>query len=114
MRLEQGVLEDSAWPSAKAELARQLQNIKRVVASEPLSKLQKVPIWVNSASKVTPCMAYHPGRQWLKDNGANPDMAKGVEMGSCKNFASWTYQQPWMVMHELAHAYHDQFLGEGV
>jgi hypothetical protein len=113
IRLEQGVVEDSSWPAAKAELTRQLQNIKRIVPEQPLVNLQKVTIWVNSESKVTQCMAYHPGREWLKEHGANPDMAKGVEMGSCKLFASWTRQQPWMVMHELAHAYHDQFLEKG-
>ena len=113
VRLGQGVSEDVSWPAARAELTRQLQNIKRVVGDEPLAKLQQVTIWVNSASKVTPCMAYHPGAQWLRDHDANPEMAKGVELGSCKNFASWTYEQPWMVMHELAHAYHDQFLEKG-
>ena len=113
IRLEDGVAQDASWAAARAELTRQLQDIKRVVPPGPLSKLQKVTIWVNASSKVTPCMAYHPGRQWLKEHDANPDMAKGVEMGSCKNFASWTYQQPWMVMHELAHAYHDQFLEKG-
>lgn len=113
VRVESGVNDDPFWSAAKAELTRQLQNIKRIVPDGPLAKLQKVTIWVNSASKVTQCMAYHPGAAWLKDHGANPEMAKGVEMGSCKNFASWTYEQPWMVMHELAHAYHDQFLEKG-
>ncbi len=113
IRLEKGVLEDANWPPAKAELTRQLQDIKRVVADEPLAKLQKVPIWVNVASKNTPCMAYHPGAGWLKEKGENPEMAKGVEMANCKNFAAWTYEQPWMVLHELAHAYHDQFLEKG-
>ena len=111
--LESGVLADKDWPEAKAELTRQLQNIKRVVDDKPLKNLQKVAIWVNSDSKVTQCMAYHPDRGWLTNNGANPDMAKSVELGSCKRFVDWTYIQPWMVLHELAHAYHHQFLEKG-
>lgn len=113
IQLVENVERDASWPSAKAELTRQLQNIKRVVPSEPLAKLQKVPIWVNVASKNTPCMAYHPGAGWLKEKGENPEMAKGVELANCKNFVSWTHEQPWMVLHELAHGYHDQFLDKG-
>ena len=111
--LAQGVLADKDWPETKGELTRQLQTIKRLVDERPLKNLQKVAIWVDTDSKVTPCMAYHPNRGWLQNNGANPDMAKCVELGSCKRFVDWTYIQPYMVLHELAHAYHDQFLDKG-
>lgn len=113
IRLGAGVIEDPSWEPAKSELTRQLQSIKRKVRDEPLAKLQKVTIWANIDSKITPCMAYHPSRDWLAQHDANPNMAKGIELGSTKNFVSWTYEQPWMVMHELAHAYHDQFLEKG-
>ncbi len=113
VELGTGVLKDPSWSVAKLELTRQLQKIKRVVGEPALAKLQKVTIWVNSKSEITACMAYHPGREWLKEHKENPDMAKGVEIGNCLNFASWTYEQPWMVMHELAHAYHDQYLENG-
>lgn len=111
--LAQGVLADKDWAETKGELTRQLQTIKRLVDEKPLKNLQKVAIWVDTDSKVTPCMAYHPSRGWLQNNGANPDMAKCVELGSCKRFVDWTYIQPYMVLHELAHAYHDQFLDKG-
>jgi hypothetical protein len=35
-----------------------------------------------------------------------------VEIANARNFVSWTYEQPWMIMHELAHAYHFRFLQE--
>lgn len=38
-------------------------------------------------------------------------MAKAVEIGSPERFVQWSQQQPWMVLHELAHAYHDRVLG---
>jgi hypothetical protein len=113
LELGAGVIEDPSWSAAKLELTRQLQGIKRVVGESALAKLQKVTIWVNSKSEITTCMAYHPGREWLIQHKANPDMAKGVELGNCATFTSWTIEQPWMVMHELAHAYHDQFLDQG-
>ena len=30
-----------------------------------------------------------------------------------ENLVTWSYHQPYMVLHELAHAYHDQFLPDG-
>lgn len=111
--VEDAVADDAHWPAAKSELTRQLQDIKRIVPDEPLTKLQRVKIWVHAKSKITQCMAYHPSAAWLKEHGADPAMARGVDIGSVENFASWTYEQPWMVMHELAHAYHDQFLDKG-
>jgi len=113
VRVEDGLAGNADWVSAKRELTRQLQQVNRVVADEPLAKLKRVTIWVNRESAGSICMAYHPGAQWLKDRDLNPEMALGVEMGNVKNFVSWTYEQPWMVMHELAHAYHHQFLEDG-
>jgi hypothetical protein len=113
LNVEASLVGESTWYSAKSELARQLQQIKRVVPDGPLEKLKKVTIWVHRKSPETPCMAYHPGAEWLKQHNMEPEMAKCVEIGSAENFVSWTYEQPWMVMHELAHAYHDQFLDKG-
>jgi Mlc titration factor MtfA (ptsG expression regulator) len=36
-----------------------------------------------------------------------------VEIANSKNFLDWTKQQPWMVLHELAHGYHHRFLENG-
>lgn len=113
LHIEKAVLDQrDTWQKVKSELGAQLYRITRAVAAEPLAKLRKIPIWINWEAK-TPCMAYHPSEEWLKTHDYNVDMAKGVEIGNCKNFISWTGQQPWMVLHELAHGYHDQFLGDG-
>src|SRR5262249_34173161 len=58
-----------------------------------------------------PCMCYHPSAGWLKENGMNPAKARAVEIANARNFLGWTINQPWMVLHELAHGYHDQVLG---
>jgi len=106
------VSDSKSWPSARRELQRQLQNIVRVVPDSPLAELRKVAIYVNVKSG-TPCMAFHPDAGWLREHNMDPDMATNVEIGSLTNFVSWTYQQPWMVMHELAHAYDFRVLGKG-
>jgi hypothetical protein len=56
-------------------------------------------------------MCYHPDAGWLRSHGMNPAKAGAVEVASARNFLSWTVAQPWMVLHELAHGYHDQVLG---
>lgn len=96
-----------------AELERQLKEICRVVPEDALRKIQTVPIWVEKYEGHHPCMAYHPSRAWLLEHDINPDKAKCVEIAGARNFVSWTKAQPWMVLHELAHAYHDRFLPGG-
>lgn len=74
--------------------------------------LRSVVIWVEHNAPEHPCACYHPGRQWLIENGFNPDKEKGIEIANPKNFVEWTKRdQPLMVLHELAHAYHDLALG---
>ena len=91
----------------------QLFKIERVLSAQAIRKLQKVVIWLEYEEPHHPCAAYHPGRQWLVDNEMNPDKVKCVEISNAKNFVDWTISQPYMVLHEMAHAYHDQFLPKG-
>ncbi len=87
-----------------------LYRVTRVVPAEALAKLRKVPIWVELAHPLHPCMCYHPSADWLRSHGMNPQKAGAVELSNCRNFLKWTQEQPWMVLHELAHAYHDGVL----
>ncbi len=88
----------------------QLYQIARVVPAEPLARLRQIPIWVELAHPRHPCMCYHESPDWLRDHGMNPDKAGAVEIANATNFLSWTREQPWMVLHELAHGYHHRFL----
>jgi len=90
----------------------QLQQISRAVPEEPLSRLRQTPIWVERSSSQFPCMCYHESREWLRTHGVNPAKTGAVELANPTNFLTWTREQPWMVLHELAHAYHQRFLGE--
>ncbi len=93
------------------ELSNQLYRITRAVPEPALSKLRAVPIWIEVAHPQHPCMCYHVSRRWLRDHGMNPAKARGVELSNVRNFVQWTREQPWMVLHELAHAYHHRELG---
>ena len=91
----------------------QLFQIPRVAPSEAVEKLRKVTIWIELDDPLFPCMCYHPDHGWVLANGLNPDKTHGVELANPHTFLSWTVEQPWMVFHELSHAYHDQFLPRG-
>ena len=56
-------------------------------------------------------MCYHPSREWLTQNGFNPEKAGSIEVANAENFLTWTINQPWMVLHELVHGYHHLVLG---
>ena len=88
-----------------------LYDVRRAVPPGPLARLQQVPIWVESDNPQVKCMCYHPSKEWLAGHGFNPEKAGAVEIGNCKTFLSWTREQPMMVLHELAHAYHHLVLG---
>lgn len=94
-------------------LESQLFQVSRVIPAPALEKLRKVRIWVEHNEGHHPCMAYHPDAGWLREHGMNPEKAKCVEIAGAANFVTWTLQQPWMALHELAHSYHDQALPRG-
>jgi hypothetical protein len=94
-------------------LQHQLYQIARRVPAEAVKKLRKVRIWVEEKEKNTPCMAYHPDVAWLRGRGVNPEKQGCVELANARNFLDWTLEQPWMVLHELSHAYHHRFLEDG-
>ena len=93
-------------------LGAQLAQITNVIPAQPLAQLRQIPIWVERASQQFACMCYHESEAWLRTNGVNPDKTGGVELANPDNFLTWTKEQPWMVLHELAHGYHQRFLGE--
>ena len=92
-------------------LGEHLFRVSRVVPAEPLAKLRQIPIWVELAHPLHPCMCYHPDAGWLREHGMNPEKAGAVEIANAENFLAWTIDQPWMLLHELAHGYHHRVLG---
>ncbi len=94
-------------------LEDQLVGIERMVPRRAVERLKQVMIWVEEQEPHHPCMCYHPGAGWLREHDMNPDKARCVEIANARKFLKWTKDQPWMVLHELAHAYHHQFVPDG-
>ncbi|MCA9173933.1 MAG: metallopeptidase [Planctomycetales bacterium] len=92
-------------------LSNHLQRVKFIVAEPQLEQLRKLPIWVDKAHRLGN-MQYHPDRGWLLANQHDPRLAKHVHIPRAEQL--WSRQMwakhPYVVLHELAHAYHDQVL----
>lgn len=106
--------EAAATEHALERLQVQLQEIVRVVPAAEVAKLRQVPLYFSPEyPDITPRAEYHPGAQWLKENGRDPAMAKGIEFTNVRIFDAEMRRMPNFALHELAHAYHDLFLPEG-
>jgi len=93
-------------------LALQLQEIVRIVPTKAVAELRKVLLYFNPQyPRERPRAEYHSGAGWLKENGRDPVMAKGVEFSNVSIFEAETRRMPNFALHELAHAYHDRVLG---
>lgn len=94
------------------ELLRvKLYDINRTVPGKALERLHEVPVWMELEMENSPGACYHPSEKWLKEHGYNPKKARSIEISNARNFLAWTLDQPSMVLHELAHAYHHRVLG---
>ena len=104
----------AAAAQMQQELEAQLTAIRRVMQPDRLEKLQKVKLWVEWERNPKGAAEFHHCEGWLKANGYNPAKVNAIEIGNTTNFVKWSRQnQPWMVMHELAHAYHKTVLTHG-
>jgi hypothetical protein len=102
-----------AAAEVRAELARQFGEVIEVVPPPALSALRKVRVWVEWSKRPAAGAEFHVSQRWLEQNGYNPAKAGGIEIANSLNFVSWSRaEQPCMVLHELAHAYHILVLGE--
>jgi hypothetical protein len=98
----------------RAELTSQLSAIVRVMPAKRLSALKNVWIWAEWEKKPNGAAEFHPSREWLAENGYNPEKAGHIELSNARNFVRWSRDaQPWMLLHEMAHAYHFLVLGDG-
>lgn len=94
-------------------LEAKLSDIKAVVPADKVKKLQAVTIVLDLTHGKLGAMQYHPSPGWLKANGYSTELAKCVHIPRAADLPTKRNirEQPWVILHELAHAYHDQVLG---
>ncbi len=111
-RLLSGTAAASGDQALKLLHAR-LVAISFVVPPPALAQLRAVTIQLDFNYGDLHPMQYHPSSAWLREHGYSEDLAKCVHIPDVEGFLSPfdIHRMPWVVLHELAHAYHDQVLG---
>jgi len=94
-------------------LGARLTAITIVVPEMSLAKLRAITIELDLNYGDLRAMQYHPDAGWLKENGYSEKLAKCVHIPEVEDFLSpeENLRMPWVVLHELAHGYHDQAIG---
>jgi hypothetical protein len=93
-------------------LANHLQRVKYILPEDRVAALQRLRIWLELDHPTLSHMQYHPDRGWLVEHGHDPRLARHVHIPRAKELLdrhNWA-KHPYVVLHELAHAYHDQVL----
>ncbi len=98
--------------AALTMLANHLQRIKILVPQPQLADLQKVGIWIEHDHPRLKSMQYHPSKEWLVANRHDPRLTRMVHITQADELLSreQMLKHPAVILHELAHGYHDQFL----
>jgi len=96
-------------------LANHLQRIAILIPAKPLGGLRKVTIRIERDHPELKSMQYHPDAEWLVEHGYDPRLVKNVHIPVAAELVSrdQMLKHPAVILHELAHAYHDQVLGFG-
>lgn len=117
-KIREEVYNSSAAQDAIAHLKEDLTEINGLIPESALKVMKKNPIWLEK--DLTDGAAwYHANRDWLAEQGKTDarymtDKWHCVELCNYVNYVSWSDQnQPYMVLHELCHLYHDQALSGG-
>ncbi|MCF7732237.1 MAG: glycoside hydrolase N-terminal domain-containing protein [Akkermansiaceae bacterium] len=94
-------------------LESRLAAINAVVRPHCLAKLHGFTIVLDMTHGALKPMQYHSEVDWLKENGYAADLVNCVHIPVAAALLEprQINTQPWCVLHELAHAYHDQVLG---
>jgi len=118
--IEPALLEGEHAEEGRKSLAMLRNHLERIAVLVPepaLSKLRRVGIWIevdHPRMDVEPG-PYHGGQQWLIDNGYDVRMVDCVHVTRAASLLDRHHmlKHPMVILHELAHAYHDQFMEDG-
>lgn len=106
--------EAKATERALELLRLQLAEIVRVVPAAAVTELRQVPLYFSPEYPGHPPKAeFHPDAGWLRQNGRDPAMARGIEFTNIRHFEAEMGRMPNFALHELAHAYHFRVIAGG-
>ena len=94
---------------------KELYDIGNTLPPKAVEHLKRVVIWFElSSPHNTYTGMYLSSEDRLERAGINPEKAKSIEIIAPQYIdARTTYGEHWVILHELAHAYHDRVIGFG-
>jgi len=96
-------------------LKKQLDEIVRVVPPDAVTELRKVPLYFTTPYANAEARAeFHPSEDWLTENDREAEMAGAIEFTNTRTLESDIERSPYLVLHVLAHAYHNLTVPDGV
>lgn len=112
-RLLPGGPDEEVGQRALDFLTARLADIRIVVPPDKVARLRQVTIVLDASCGGLRPMQYHPSGDWLESHGYPRSLEKCVHLPRAADVATRrnVNEQPWVILHELAHAYHDQVLG---
>ncbi|MCB1237921.1 MAG: metallopeptidase [Verrucomicrobiae bacterium] len=107
-----GEFHESFGRDALALARVDLSRISILMRPPILAELRKVVVVIDEHPNLKG-MQYHPSRDWLVEHGHEASLARCVHISRASTYADpgHAFVQPSAMIHELAHAYHDQVLG---
>lgn len=111
-------IKESVINTPEAQIAMQhmrddLDKIVSIIPEEALKVMRSRPIWMEENNTHNRSAAwYHTSADYPASIGDIPAKGKCLEITNYNKYVSSTaMNQPFMVLHELCHLYHDQALG---
>jgi hypothetical protein len=104
---------DSPGARALSMLDNHLERISILLPEDKLAAVRKLKIFIQEEHPTLKTMGYHPEVGWLTERGYDPRLAKMVHIPRASTLIdrSQMLKHPAVILHELAHSYHDQVLG---
>jgi hypothetical protein len=94
-------------------LSNHLERLTILLPEKQLAEMRKMEIFIEHSHPELGNMQYHPGLDWITEHGYDPRLVKKVHIPQAADLVSrqQMLKHPAVILHELAHAYHDQILG---
>lgn len=98
--------------TVRTMLASDLLMIEHVLPEPAFDRIKTTTFWIELQGPVVDPgmsgrgMCYHASRDWVTGHGLLAEKTGGVEICRAEDFIDWRRNQPFMTLHELAHAYH--------
>ncbi|MBT6783229.1 MAG: metallopeptidase [Planctomycetes bacterium] len=90
----------------------QLRDLAGVLPPKRVAELRDVKIVMDLDRPGIRGLQYHPDLNWLKKGGHSLYLHKVVHIPQARSYVNLKKSnvQPWVMLHEMAHAWHDQII----